>query len=71
MEQLYRATVVYSSSSLIEIWSFSNNLAPVVGNRINLFMPSLEKILLSGTKHNDAGLLVRKCVPIPSSVFNV
>ena len=33
-------------------------------------MPSLSEILPIGTKRNDAGLLVRECIPIPSSMFN-
>ena len=39
--------------------------------RIDLILScTLGEVLLGGTKHNDAELLVRECVLIPFSVFN-
>ena len=48
----------------------SNNPTQFIENRINSFKPSLGEILAGGSKRNDAGVLVCKCILIPSLCFN-
>ena len=70
MKNLYQAVVFYSSTNLLNARNTHNNPIYASGNRANPFIACTVEILLGVTKQNDVGILIHKCISIPSLVLN-